>query len=381
MSKSARIPRSSRPDKRPGLSRIPAVVIMLSAAFLLAVLGIFWGLSFTSQPPDVVQEDWSRRKHHHKPKSVMSSQVRQLASLVDFHRLWNTFLVPMLIERYPGSEGIELVRQHIQDQLESLPAGWSLETDTFEEPTPHGVRTFTNLVATLAPAARRRLVLACHYDSKYYPPDGAGRVYVGATDSAVPCAIMLEIAHALDKELRRLKERAPDLTLQLLFLDGEEALASWTATDSLYGSRHLAERMVKTRHPHTTSSTTLIDSLDLFVLLDLLGVSKPVFLNHFSNTAHWFDRLVGIERRLHRLGLLTHHPVEVTYFAGDTRYAPIEDDHVPFLRKGVPILHLISTPFPWVWHTMDDTVENLHPPTIENLVKIVTIFVAEYLGL
>ncbi|XP_059806937.1 uncharacterized protein LOC132381505 isoform X5 [Hypanus sabinus] len=38
-------------------------------------------------------------------------------------------------------------------------------------------------------------------------------------------------------------------------------------------------------------------------------------------------------------------------------------------------------PFPWVWHTMEDTPENLDPPTIENLCKILSIFVAEYLGL
>ncbi|XP_051900354.1 glutaminyl-peptide cyclotransferase-like a [Pristis pectinata] len=381
MSKSARNFRASRPEKRSGVGRLPWVIILLSASLVLAVLCIIRGLCFTSKQPDVTQADWSQRKLDHKPKSIMSSQVRHFASLIDSHRLWNVFLVPMLIERYPGSEGIEFVRQHIRGYMESLSARWTLELDTFEDRTPLGRRTFSNMVATLDPSARRRLVLACHYDSKYYPPDDRGRVYVGATDSAVPCSMMLELVHSLDKELVKLKDRRQDLTLQLLFLDGEEALVSWTPTDSLYGSRHLAERMSRTKHPENTSSTTLIDSVDLFVLLDLLGVGKPIFLNHFRNTARWFNRLVGIEKRLHRLGLLQLHPVEVAYFNGDTYYAPIEDDHVPFLQKGVPILHLISTPFPWVWHTMEDTSENLHPPTIENLCKILSIFVVEYLGL
>lgn len=30
----------------------------------------------------------------------------------------------------------------------------------------------------------------------------------------------------------------------------------------------------------------------------------------------------------------------------------IEDDHIPFLHQGVDILHVISSPFPTVWHTL-----------------------------
>ena len=48
---------------------------------------------------------------------------------------------------------------------------------------------------------------------------------------------------------------------------------------------------------------------------------------------------------------------------------------------GVPVLHLISTPFPAVWHTPDDSEANLHPPTVHNLSRILAIFLAEYLGL
>ncbi|GCB84595.1 hypothetical protein scyTo_0025356, partial [Scyliorhinus torazame] len=86
-------------------------------------------------------------------------------------------------------------------------------------------------------------------------------MYVGATDSAVPCSMMLELAHSLDKELVKLKDKKLDLTLQMLFLDGEEALVQWSPTDSLYGSRHLAELMARKNHPGNTASTTLIDSM------------------------------------------------------------------------------------------------------------------------
>lgn len=48
---------------------------------------------------------------------------------------------------------------------------------------------------------------------------------------------------------------------------------------------------------------------------------------------------------------------------------------------GVPVLHLIPSPFPEVWHTMDDNEENLDETTIDNLNKILQVFVLEYLHL
>ena len=95
--------------------------------------------------------------------------------------------------------------QHIKTTLGSLGAGWEVTEDKFMSQTPYGPLPFTNLVATLNPSAKRRLVLACHYDSKYYPPQWHGREFQGATDSAVPCAMMLEVARALDEELKTQK--------------------------------------------------------------------------------------------------------------------------------------------------------------------------------
>lgn len=90
--------------------------------------------------------------------------------------------------------------QHIMQRIQRLQANWVLEVDTFLSQTPYGYRSFSNIISTLNPNAKRHLVLACHYDSKYFHP-WDNRVFVGATDSAVPCAMMLELARALDKQL------------------------------------------------------------------------------------------------------------------------------------------------------------------------------------
>lgn len=89
-------------------------------------------------------------------------------------------------------------------RIQRLQADWVLEIDTFLSQTPYGYRSFSNIISTLNPTAKRHLVLACHYDSKYFPP-WDNRVFVGATDSAVPCAMLLELARALDKQLLSLK--------------------------------------------------------------------------------------------------------------------------------------------------------------------------------
>lgn len=59
----------------------------------------------------------------------------------------------------------------------------------------------------------------------------------------------------------------------------------------------------------------------------------------------------------------------------------VEDDHIPFMLRGVEILHMIPTPFPTVWHTMDDDGEHLDIDTVEDWAKLVTAFAAEWMDL
>lgn len=68
--------------------------------------------------------------------------------------------------------------------------GWTVEEDKFTANTPYGIRHFSNVIATLNPGKARRVVLACHYDTKlnFYAR------FVGAIDSAVPCSLLMDTA-------------------------------------------------------------------------------------------------------------------------------------------------------------------------------------------
>ncbi|XP_008307900.1 glutaminyl-peptide cyclotransferase-like a [Cynoglossus semilaevis] len=368
--------------------RIPRARVLLLCLLGFLVLALVLGVYLSNDSSGVhvnrvSSADLTKDRLAHKPTKCSPAQIRRLASQVDGTRLWETYLRPILIERLPGTQGSLTVQQHITSSLSSLSAGWSIDLDSFQSSTPRGVVTFTNIVAVLDPSVSRRLILACHYDSKFLPADPRipERVFLGASDSAVPCAMILELATSLDAQLRAFKQQKLPVTLQLVFFDGEESFKEWTATDSLYGSRHLAERMAHTPHPSGSLHTSVLQAVDLFVLLDLLGAADPLIANHFDNTARWFDRLIAGEKRLHRQGLLTSHPSEQTYFRKDVYLGPVQDDHIPFLHRGVPVLHVIATPFPKFWHTLEDTEQNMHRPTVENLTKILAVFLAEYLGL
>jgi hypothetical protein len=130
-----------------------------------------------------------------------------------------------------------------------------------------------------------------------------------------------------------------------------------------------------------------LSSITLFLLLDLLGTAKPRVPSYFKTT-HWaYQGLANIELRLRSLGQLGSTPDNP--FLPETEKAHnafvnawgVQDDHIPFMARGVEVLHLIPTPFPRVWHTMADDGEHLDMPTVEDWAKMITAFVGEWMDL
>lgn len=104
---------------------------------------------------------------------------------------------------------------------------------------------------------------------------------------------------------------------------------------------------------------TELSGIEHLVLLDLLGAPNPLIRSYFTDTAWLFDSLASAERRLHESGVLvgSERAAALQSFflprRGDEfSYGYIADDHIPFLRKGVNVLHVIPYPFPSVWHTL-----------------------------
>ena len=116
------------------------------------------------------------------------------------------------------------------------------------------------------------------------------------------------------------------------------------------------------------------------VLLDLLGTANPKLHSFFQETSHWHNALVATEQHLKR-NRNWEGSSRQNIFQPKAHYGGIEDDHIPFLQRGVDILHAIPSPFPSVWHKPTDNRNALDFPTIANLNKVFRLFVARYLHL
>lgn len=148
--------------------------------------------------------------------------------------------------------------------------------------------------------------------------------------------------------------------------------------------RALAETWDTTPHAALSTYHNPINSISLFVLLDLLGAAEPNVPSFFQTT-HWAYRdLADIEERMRNLGLLESKSTKKFFPDKEkTKFTRgyVQDDHIPFMARGVDILHVIAYPFPTVWHTMSDDAEHLDIPTVKDWARIMTAFAAEWMDL
>lgn len=143
-----------------------------------------------------------------------------------------------------------------------------------------------------------------------------------------------------------------------------------------------------------------LDQISLFVLLDLLGVANPTMPSYFQTT-HWaFKNMGHLERRLRSQRLFRTsegNPNAAKWFKDaeinkdiDEQHGSqsvfwmgggVEDDHIPFMARGVEILHLIPSPFPSVWHTIHDDGDHCDQATVEDWATLTAAFAAEWMDL
>lgn len=353
------------------------VKLLLFTITTTCILGRYTQHSSYLDNDDV--ENFLVKRRLHKLHVLNKKATKRLADLNEYTKFRSDYLTHILKVRVPGTTGHHEVKKFLIDTLEFY--GWTVELDEFESKTPIGRKKFTNIIGTLFPQADKRLALAAHYDSKLMKPEN-DQYFLGATDSAVPCAMLLDFAKLLSEHSRNVDNSTVEVSPMLIFLDGEEAFEEWSDTDSLYGSRHLATKLSEEPH-HRRSlaarSVTMLDSIEAFLLFDLLGAKNPQFFDIYPATSELYSKLQEVEQKLHRSGRIDELK---PYFVGKPNdYFEVEDDHVPFLHKNVPILHLISVPFPTVWHKLGDNESALDGDTIVNLLRIFRQFLLEYFDL
>lgn len=209
--------------------------------------------------------------------------------------------------------------------------------------TPIGLLPMRNFIVRYPGKKDGLVVVATHYETNYPLKDTS---FVGANDGGATTGLLMELAtyyrtHPND-----------GYTLVLLFDDGEEAIQSWTNTDSLYGTRHLAAKW---------SNDGTLKKIKAFIITDMIG-DRDLNLNYELNSTPW------LRDTLHQAAKNTGHLPSI--FKNEQE---VSDDHLPFKQRGVPVLdmididygpHTAATPDGW-HHTPQDTLDKVSAHSLQ----------------
>lgn len=237
-------------------------------------------------------------------------------------------------QRPAGSAANKRLQAYLESQLHLLKCQTSF--DAFTVQTPVGPVAMRTIIARFPGRSGRSLVITGHFDTKAMP----GRVFLGANDGGSSTGFLLELARVVNSMPH------PD-DIYLVWFDGEEAFGDWSNTNGIYGSRHLADRW---------AAEGLLARIKALINVDMIG-DKDLDIVQDTNSSHSLVRLVW-------------------QTAGDLGYGKyfleysteMEDDHLPFARKGVNALDLIDFDYGRnnaYWHKEDDTMDKLSAHSLE----------------
>ena len=242
--------------------------------------------------------------------------------------------------RPSGSPELEKARDHLRATLRRT--GWHVDDQAFTEPTPRGPIRFVNLIARhpglgggVPSAAQQQAIVCSHYDTKRF----STITFVGANDAASSTGALLELARVLALD--------PDLAsrIELVFFDGEEAVAQFSETDGLYGSRYYARKLREENR---------VAQFKFGILWDMIGDKDLTITCPPDSPQPLTEQLFASAEAL---GLRSH-------FGYYDRQ--IMDDHVPLNAVRIPTVDLIDFDF-LAWHTADDTLEKLDPDSLRKV--------------
>ena len=186
----------------------------------------------TGNAPELSKSDGSKIV---KSSPMMMSRPSNQSTVMHHTRTILSFGPRLVTDQKQASRkkmtGHERTVNYIVSQFDS--SLWEIEYDVQSQSTVLGNLDFKNLIITWkgGSVTNKTIIVAAHYESKLIP-SSSSKVFLGATDSVVPCAMMLDFAREYERN-RSAASSLPFYTLQFVFFDGEEAFVNWSPTDSI----------------------------------------------------------------------------------------------------------------------------------------------------
>jgi len=247
-----------------------------------------------------------------------------------------------------GSPGHLAAERFIKAHFAPEAAKGNFIDDTFTAShTPAGPFTMHNYIVKYPGKKDGIIVLASHYETNYPLKDIR---FVGANDGACTTALLIALGAYY-------REHPPQgYSVWLLFDDGEEAIGKdgMVGSDQLYGVRHIAAKW---------SGDGTLAHIKALIVADMIGW-KQLNIDRETNSTPWLlDMLARAGKDTGHSAYLFKHTIG------------IEDDHIPFKDRGVPVLDVIdyeygppdpTRPGEFAFHhTAEDSLDKLSATSLQ----------------
>jgi len=262
-------------------------------------------------------------------------------------------LICNLGPRQSGTTGMKRQQEIIRGHFAGL--GLKAQEQTFEakQTSQRNAVGMTNLIVSIHPERKRRIILCSHYDTRPIAdqepdPRKWREKFVSANDGGSGVALLMELAHHLPKLDTK-------VGIDLVFFDGEEYIFEREGDRYFFGSEHFAKtwRATKYRHDYVAA-----------VLFDMIAGKNP----HFPVEGHSWGKARELCIKLWRTG------AELKCAAFQDRLGDrVLDDHIALQNVGIPAVDIIDFDYPH-WHRLSDTPANCDPDGMIQVARVISVW-------
>ena len=205
-------------------------------------------------------------------------------------------------------------------------------------------------------AGGRPIMVGAHYDTRPFAdqelsPNLRDRPILGVNDGGSGTAVLLGLAHYL-------KKNSLSQPVRLMFFDGEDFGKSGSG-EMFIGSNYHASQLEKLSLEYWPLAVIIIDMVgdkDLEIFKETYSMASGSEL---------LDRIYEIAKR------------QKIYQFNEKSKHTIRDDHLPFIRLGIPSVLLIDFDYPY-WHKLSDTLDKCSPESLGAVFSVVAEVLAEW---
>lgn len=241
---------------------------------------------------------------------------------------------------------------YIQQQLQPHADKWVMQP--FQRRGLSGTNLWASFYAAPTDAQKpgsnipgHRIMLAAHWDTRPTADQDSdknnySKPVIGANDGGSGVAVLLEIG-------RLLSAKAAPVTVDLVFLDLEDM----GNINDLPFSIGATEFVRKNRFYRPNAGVVVDMVCDRNLVIPREGFSRQYaadLQDHIWRIAKRQNASVFVDR-------------DGTF---------VDDDHLPFIKAGLPVVDLVHWPFPDSWHTTGDTIERCSAESLQQVGDVIS---------